>query len=127
MSATPTPAWQARFLAPRHALADCVIMQWQGVGRADTPGADARCAIYLAVDGQAAAARIATAAFAVFGPPVAIASADWVCEQLTGCTIAQARCLGGRDLEQALGLAPAERYAALLVLDALADALRALE
>ncbi|MES1934120.1 scaffold protein [Salinisphaera shabanensis T35B1] len=118
-----SPVWQRRFLAPGHALADYAIMQWQVQGGADTPGADARCRLYLAVDGDTHEARIDKAAFAMFGPPVAIASADWACEWLQGRTIEAARSLSSRDFEQALCLAPAERYAALLVLDALADAL----
>ncbi|MBS64139.1 MAG: hypothetical protein CMN27_14490 [Salinisphaera sp.] len=123
MTQASAPVWQARFLRPQHALADCAIMQWQGSGFADTPAADARCHLYLAAQAEAGSKHIAQAAFAVFGPPVAIACADWACERLQGRTIERARSLTSRDFEQALGLAPAERYAALLVLDALEAAL----
>ena len=117
------PLWQARFLRPQHALADCVIMQWQGSGHADTPAADAHCQLCLAAQGEAGSEYIAQAAFAVFGPPVAIACADWACEWLQGRTIETARSLNSKDFDKALCLAPAERYAALLVLDALNAAL----
>ena len=106
-----------RFLAPAHAVAD--RGGWQAVGVADTPAADASCEIYLALDRQ----RIVEAAFALYGPPVAIACADWLCEQLAGRTIGAARGLSSKDVHAALALAPAERYAAVLVIDALAKAL----
>ncbi|MES1927299.1 FeS cluster assembly scaffold IscU [Salinisphaera sp. T31B1] len=99
-------------------------MQWQGSGSADTPGADAVCRMLLCLgeDGQ----RIKHAAFEVFGPPVAVACADWACEWLSDRTIAAARSLSVKDFEQALALAPSQRYAALLVADALAEAFRCL-
>ena len=120
-------AWRARFLAPRQAYANCDIIQWQGVGEADTPGADALCRLYLQTGAAAGEAnestRIARAAFAAFGPPMVIACADWACEWLGERTIADARGLSVQDFEAALALSPSDRYAALLVIDALASAL----
>jgi NifU-like protein involved in Fe-S cluster formation len=110
-----------RFLHPRHALAEYVNMTWQTTGAADTPGADARCQIYLTAGGTDP--RLTAAGFAAFGPPVVVACADWVCEHIGGRTIARARSLSAREVERALALVPAERYAALLVIDALAGAL----
>lgn len=122
-TATASPVWLARFLAPRHALVDCAIIQWHGVGEADTPGADARCRIHLACATDAAVGPIAAAAFSVFGPPVAVACADWLCEQVAQTHIGEAGDIEPRYIEQALALAPEERYAALLATDALASAL----
>ncbi len=85
---------------------------------ADTPAADAACEVYLAVD----ATGIVDAAFTLFGPPIAVSCADWLCESLIGRTIAQARGLSGQDVECALALAPDERYAGMLVVDAVANA-----
>ena len=120
-TATPSEApWLGRFLRPRHAACECDIIQWKGSGEADTPAADAHCRLFV----DAAEGVIASAAFAAFGPPVVIACADWVCEWLSGRTIDAARSLTVREFEQALVLAPHERYAGLLVLDALTGALR---
>ncbi len=91
---------------------------------ANTPAADAQCRMLLALAEHET--RIAQAAFEMFGPPVAIACADWACEWLADRTIAAARSLNIRDFEQALALAPEHRYGALLVIDALVDALDAL-
>ena len=114
----PMPAHNLqRFLAPAHAVTG--RRDWQAMGAAGTPAADASCEIYLALDQQ----RIVEAAFALYGPPVAIVCADWLCEQLAGRTIAAARGLSSKDVYAALALAPAERYAAVLVIDALAKAL----
>lgn len=110
-----------RFLAPAHALT--AAGEWQAVGRADTPAADAVCELYLAVE----QGRIRTAAFACYGPPVAIACADWVCEQLQGRTIAAVRGLCAEDVETALVLAPQARYGAMLALDALNNAIAELK
>lgn len=123
MSTSLVGPWMARFLAPRHALSECAIIQWQGVGDADTPGEDAQCRIHLACEQEDNERRIVAAAFAAFGPPVVVACADWLCEQLRDRTINDARSLKLRDIEQALALAPGERYAALLAIDALASAL----
>jgi hypothetical protein len=123
MSAADAPAWLERFLAPRHALAEYDIIQWQGVGEADTPGEDAYCRIHIACTHSGADERIVAAAFAAFGPPVVVACADWVCERLHERTIDEARSLSLREIEQALTLAPGERYAALLAGDAVARAL----
>lgn len=117
------PPYLQRFLRPRFALAELGPMVWQGVGEADTPAADARCRLYLGTDGNGGDISIASAGFAAFGPPVVVACADWACERLANRTIGQARSLSVRDFEQALALAPQERYAALLVIDALASAL----
>src|SRR5699024_6597209 len=90
------------------------------VGRADTPAADAVCEIHVTLEDG----RIMDARFAVYGPRVAIASADWLCEQLRGRTIASARGLSTQDIQAALALAPQERYGAMLAVDALNTALR---
>jgi len=115
--------WLPRFLSPRHAVVNYAIMRWQGIGDADTPGADAECRLHIACDGLCEQVPIAAAAFAAFGPPVVIACADWACEWLEQRTIGDAHGLSVAHFEQALALAPSERYAALLVLDALAGAL----
>lgn len=124
MSGDEGSPWLARFLRPRHALAECAIIQWHGCGYADTPGADAWCRIRLRrCEPTRDRGLIDGAAFAAFGPPVVIACADWACEWLTRRPIAQAGALTTTDFEQALMLQPDERYAALLVGDAVASAL----
>jgi len=116
---TSQPAWMPRFLAPAHVADDYVIDQWQYVGVADTPGEDARCRLWLQLEqGLRVQAR-----FALFGPPVAVAAADWLCEQINDQTFNDARGITSRDVETALALSPTERYAALLVTDALINAL----
>lgn len=120
-SAVLSSACRQRFLAPQHAFA--AGTKWQVVGRADTPAADAVCELYLAVE----QGRITAAAFTCYGPPVAIACADWVCEQLRGRTIAAACGLCAEDVETALVLAPQARYGAMLALDALNNAIADLE
>lgn len=112
--------WLARFLAPAYAAGYRVSEEWQGEGMADTPGADARCRIWLRREEHT---QCLQAVFALFGPPVAVAAADWVCEQVCRETIETASGLTPRDVEQALALPPAQRYAGLLVIDALANAL----
>lgn len=109
--------WLQRFLQPGHAVAG--HRAGQVVGRADTPAADAVCEIHLAVE----AGRIDDARFALYGPPVAIACADWLCERISGRTIEAARGLSTQDMETALALAPEARYGAVLALDALNDAM----
>jgi len=116
MSAT-AEGWLARFLQPR--FAQLGSKPATIVGRADTPAADAVCDMHLTLDGQ----RIVAIRFAVYGPPVAVACADWLCETATGRTIDAARGLSIQDMEQALALTPEQRYGALLALDALANAL----
>lgn len=113
-------AWRERFLAPGHAINYRYIDEWYCEGVADTPSADARCRIWLR---RLYDTHGLQATFALFGPPVAVAAADWVCEQVCGETIETARGLTPRDVEQALALAPAQRYAGILVIDALANAL----
>lgn len=108
-----------RFFAPAHALHACGAAAWHACGVADTPAADAVCELYLTVEAD----LVSRAAFTLYGPPVAIVCADWLCETLTGRTIAFARGLPVQDLEHALALAPDERYGALLAMDALANAL----
>ena len=116
-----TAPWLRRFLHPGHA----VIEQQPGqlVGRAGTPAADAVCEIHLSLEDG----RIMDAGFAVYGPPVAIACADWLCEQLPGRTIAAARGRSTQDMQAALALAPQERYGAMLAVDALNTALNHLQ
>lgn len=121
-----TPAvdpWLPRFLAPQHAICNHDSIEWQGIGRAETPAEDAHCAFHVALVTGDGTARVAAAAFTVFGPPVAVACADWACERSCGRTVDAARALGLRDAERELALAPDQRYAALLALDALAAAL----
>jgi len=110
-----------RFLAPQHGVDD--QQAWQALGTADTPAADALCELYLQVDGDI----ITAAGFALYGPPIAVACADWLCEALHNRTIETAHCLSMHDLQTALALAPQERYGAMLVLDALLDAITNLE
>ncbi len=107
-----------RFLAPAHALPAADDRCWQARGAADTPAADAACELYLAIE----AGQVADAAFTLFGPPIAVCCADWLCEVLIGRTMNHIRGLSVQDMERALALAPDERYAALLVIDALANA-----
>lgn len=123
MSARAARPCLQRFLAPRHALCEYAIDEWQGLGEADTPGEDARCGIYIALAPATGEPRIVAAAFTAFGPPVVVACADWLCERLQDRTINGARGLDLRDAEQDLALAPDQRYAALLVIDALGAAL----
>lgn len=120
MSDLVSDRWLSRFLAPERAIEYCASEQWHSEGVADTPGADARCHIWLRRDEQT---QTLQAVFALFGPPVAVAAADWVCEQVCGETIEAARGLTPRHVEQALALTPPQRYAGVLVIDALANAL----
>lgn len=113
--------WLARFLCPQFALGGAVAGAL--VGRADTPAADAVCELQLGLD----EAGIVDMRFAVYGPPIAVACADWLCETATGRTIGAVRGLSIQDVVQALALAPEQRYGALLALDALADALSQLQ
>lgn len=139
------PAWLKRFLQPQFALAGAAagavtdansdfgmaaepdpepnIVTATVTGRADTPATDAVCEIYLTVD----ATRIVVMRFAVYGPPVVVACADWLCEAASGRTIAAARGLSPQDLQQALALSAQQRYGALLALDALDNALSQLQ
>lgn len=114
-----------RFLAPAHAVGD--RQPWHATGCADTPAADALCEIYLSVDDSSDGAvdgwRIVDTGFALYGPPVAVACADWLCEQLVGRTIADVRGLPSERMQTALALAPAERYGAMLAFDALNNAM----
>lgn len=110
-----------RFLHPQHALLDG--LSGFVCGHAGTPAADAVCEMYLLVD----EGRIVDMRFALYGPPVAIACADWLCEYLIDRTIMFARGLSMQEIQAALSLASQERYAAILVLDALADAVEQLE
>lgn len=119
MTRAQTPVWISRFLAPHYGLSASAVDDWQASGAADTPGEDARCRIWL---GYAADAQL-IARFAVFGPPVAIAAADWICEQVDGHRLEAVYNLTATNVERALALAPAQRYAGLLATDALANAL----
>ena len=109
-----------RFLAPRYALNRGKV-DWQAVGEADTPGEDARCRIGLVSDTRTS--HITDIGFRVFGPSVTIACADWLCERLMKRTLTEARKITINDFQEPLALMPSERYAAILVLDALANAL----
>lgn len=110
-----------RFLRPRH------VLQGEApgaiVGRADTPAADAVCEIHLGID----AGRIVEARFAAYGAPLTVACADWLCEYISGRTIAATRGLSTQDMQAALALAAEERFAAMLALDALHNALERIE
>lgn len=117
-----TMPWRARFLAPRHALPADADRSRFVVGRATTPGTDARVALFLAQEPAAGESGL-TACFAVYGPPVLIACADWVCEQLGADGVNTARCPSTRVIESALALAAEDRFAVVAVQDALADAL----
>lgn len=108
----------ARFLHPAHAVDPAAKRAWQASGVADTPGEDARCRIFVDVDGLD---RL-RAAFAAFGPPVVIACADWVCERVTGQTDEFSFTLTSANVEKALDLTPTQRYAGLLAIDALVNA-----
>lgn len=110
-----------RFLRPRHVLQ--AVSPGAMVGRADTPAADAVCEIHLAID----AGRIVEARFAVYGAPLTVACADWLCEYISGRTIVAARGLSTQDMQTALALAAEERFAAMLALDALHNALGRIE
>lgn len=112
-------AVRARFLRPRYAVAPGAVDAWPASGFADTPGEDARCRIFLAVaeDGRL------RAAFAAFGPPVVIACADWICERVTAETVEIRRTITLADVEKALALTPTQRYAGLLAIDALSNAM----
>lgn len=108
----------ARFLHPARAVDAVAGQAWQASGAAETPGEDARCRIFVAVDGSN---RLQTA-FAAFGPPVVIACADWVCEHVAGQPVEYTCTLTLADVEKALALTPSQRYAGLVAIDALANA-----
>ena len=111
-------AVQVRFLCPAHAVDPGAIDAWPASGVADTPGEDARCRVFLALDDEG---RL-QAAFAAFGPPAVIACADWLCERVTGQTVEFMRTLTLADVEKALALTPTQRYAGLVAIDALSNA-----
>lgn len=113
----------ARFLSPTHALPAPPGPEWPWRGFAETPGEDACCRLFLRCD---AAGRMQMA-FAAFGPPVVVACADWLCARVQGQTPASARRIDAGDVEEALALAPTQRYAGVLVIDAFANALVNLE
>lgn len=108
----------ARFLGPACAVDPQAVDAWAASGTAETPGEDARCRVFLALDD---AGRL-RAAFAAFGPPVVVACADWVCERVAGQTVEFTRILTLADVEEALALTPTQRYAGLVAIDALANA-----
>lgn len=116
--AAPGDELSARFLCPAHAVGPDRANRWAVSGAADTPGEDARCRIFLALDDTD---RV-RAGFAAFGPPVVVACADWLCERVTGQTVEFTRTLTLADVEKALALAPTQRYAGLVAIDALANA-----
>lgn len=109
----------ARFLQPGHAVGPALSSRWQASGQAQTPGADARCRVFVSVTDDG---RLQTG-FAAFGPPVVVACADWLCEWAEQQTPATAAAVRLADIEQALALTATQRYAGLLVMDALANAL----
>lgn len=109
----------ARFLQPGHAVDPASSAKWQASGQAQTPGADASCRVFVSVAGDG---RL-QAGFAAFGPPVVIACADWLCEWAEQQTPSTASAVTLKDIEQALALSATQRYAGLLVMDALANAL----
>ncbi|WP_423823664.1 iron-sulfur cluster assembly scaffold protein [Salinisphaera sp. SPP-AMP-43] len=106
-----------RFLQPAYAVGN--VDDWPASGFGETPGADARCRIFLAIADD----ERLRAAFGAFGPPPVIAAADWTCQRVTGETIENARSLSVRELERALALSPTQRYAGALAIDALANAM----
>ncbi len=129
----PTGTWQARFLAPRHALAaDADCTGWL-VGRATSPVDDARLAIYLAPAAHHRVPRIAR--FGAYGPPILIACADWICEYLEGLREPLANVALGASgvdtplwppidwFERALAIAATDRFAVIAVQDAMTDIL----
>ncbi|NNC25769.1 hypothetical protein HKX42_02620 [Salinisphaera sp. USBA-960] len=136
MNTDPMP-WRPRFLTPRYALASEANEAGFTVGRASTPAGDTRVALFVAASSDAPTGW--SARFAVFGPPVLIACADWVCEYLSGS--ANARCSmafgsGGGDaaacpsimvFERELNLAAADRFAAIMVQDAVVNAMNAID
>lgn len=111
-----TDEQRCRFLQPGYAAPQAITDAI--VGHADTPAADAICELYIKVDER----RIVDMCFALYGPPVAVACADWLCEYATGRTIESLRGLSAQDIQAALVLAPEERFGAMLVLDALNNA-----
>ncbi len=88
-------------------------------GRAETPGSAAVLQLYLQIENG----RVMRASFQAFGCPACIAAGDWACEWLTGRKLVQINTLNATQIESALELAPAKRHVALLVEDALANAL----
>lgn len=113
----------ARFLRPSCAAGTADNDRWQASGTAETPGEDARCRIFLNRD---EAGRL-QAAFAAFGPPAVIAAGDWICECVTGQTGEFTRTITSTDVENALSLSPTQRYAGLVAVDALTNAMSNLE
>lgn len=110
-----------RFLSPKYAANG--EMSHAFAGRASTPAADAVCELYINVDDE----RIVDMRFALYGPPVAVVCADWLCEYATGRTIKCVCGLSSQDMHAALALAPEERFGAILALDALTNAMTQME
>lgn len=117
-----SPAIEQRFRQPQYAGP---AQPQDLTGRAQTPGSSAVLALYLQVE----QGMIVSARFQALGCPSCIAAGDWVCEWLVGRELddladrAGSKALKTQQIESALELTPSKRHVALLVEDALADAI----
>lgn len=117
-----SPAIEQRFRQPQYAGP---AQPQDLTGRAQTPGSSAVLALYLQVDQGA----IVRARFQALGCPACIAAGDWVCEWLVGRQLVGlvdqngSKGLKTQHIESALELAPSKRHVALLVEDALENAI----
>lgn len=120
-----SPAIEQRFRQPQYAGS---AQPHDLAGRAQTPGSSAVLALYLQVE----QGTIVRARFQALGCPACIAAGDWVCEWLSGRELADlvdqadragSKGLNTQQISSALELAPSKRHVALLVEDALVDAI----
>src|SRR5699024_11171833 len=118
MSQANEKTWIGRFLAPRFVAKKTTGWPWQG--HATAAGSDAVCSIYI----KPSQDRIEAVGFRVYGPPVCVAAADYLCELVSKTTQQQLADMNIRQIEQALTLTTTERYSAMLALDALDKALQ---
>lgn len=91
------------------------------IGQAGMP----RDGIWVRFGARLADGRIIDARYEVFGCPAAVAAAAWAADRVIGATPAMIASLAGREIAEALELPVEKTGVALVVEDALKDALAA--
>lgn len=91
----------------------------RGQAGAKKRGRDIRLELKLGADGRIEACR-----YRVYGCPASVALCSLLSDRLPGLTPAEALAVSGLALAEELGLPPTKRDAALLLEDALRDALK---
>lgn len=118
----PNPSVQKRVRNPQFggALPDDVAHHLKGLATAK--GCGDVCTLKLGLDESTS--QILAARHSTYGCPPAIAAAEWLCEFLEGRQRRLAEQLRIEDVHAGLDLEPEFVHAALLVVDALEDALK---